>query len=168
MQRVHDAIIGWLEDEGIPFTKADQGYAIHISVEGKKGEWDFVFDLVEGLNVIIAASILPFRFPPALRQECASFQARANCDLLLGRFELDMGEGMVLFRVTQIVDASVERWILENMYYDSIQMVDRYFPGFEAVLRGDLTGGEAFDSVWEDVDDEDLNWPKWRFLPGEN
>jgi hypothetical protein len=43
MESIHNAILGWLENEGISFAKADEGYAIHIPVNGKSGEWDFIF-----------------------------------------------------------------------------------------------------------------------------
>lgn len=67
----------------------------------------------------------------------ADFITRANYGLPLGNFELDLNDGELNFKNTlAIEDGDLTEKMVNTLVTFSIECVNRYLPGIEAVLSG--------------------------------
>ena len=100
----------------------------------------------------------PIKVPANLRLSIAEFITLANCNILLGSFEMDFEDGEIRYKSAYSYDDTFpnsEPVFLRNLYV-TFNTLDRYFPGLMAVIYGNATPSHAIHQV-ENVVDPTLN-----------
>lgn len=89
------------------------------------------------LEQLICYAIVPRDVPPSRRAAMQEFIARANYGLRLGNLELDLETGDMRAKSSIDFEASeLTAQLIKNTLYPSVQTLDYYWPGIEAVLEG--------------------------------
>jgi len=79
-----------------------------------------------------------------MRPAAAEFFARANYDMVIGNFELDMRDGEVRYHVGHlIVDGQLDEDTIGHLISTALGTADRYFPSFMQLLFGGTTAEDA-------------------------
>ncbi|MBN2446604.1 MAG: YbjN domain-containing protein [Phycisphaerae bacterium] len=81
---------------------------------------------------------IPTLVPESHRERMAEAVTRANCGLLLGAFEYDIGEGTLGFRSTMpVADSTVTHEQFQHLLFSSLATADRYHRAFCRLIFGD-------------------------------
>ena len=80
---------------------------------------------------------------------------RANDDLTVGHFNLDMSNGEVNFHISYpIGEAGLEDETVEDLFLFGLYTCDRFFPAFMRVMFGGLAPQDAIELAWLDDQSE--------------
>ena len=83
---------------------------------------------------------------------------RANDDLTVGHFNLDMSNGEVNFHISYpIGEAGLEDETVEDLFLFGLYTCDRFFPAFMRVIFGGLAPQDAIELAWLDDQSEKVS-----------
>jgi hypothetical protein len=123
-------------------TLADGSLA--LTFDGQHGRWACRMFVDEPLGQVSFYSILPEPVPADRRAAVLEFSARANVELVLGNFELDLDRGELRFKTS--IDVEGDRLtpaLLTHVVHANVLSMDRYLPGLARVLREDADPAEV-------------------------
>ncbi|MBC7766062.1 MAG: hypothetical protein H7Y41_06210 [Hyphomonadaceae bacterium] len=94
-----------------------------------------------------AYAISPVKIPPQKNQDIAEFLHRANCGLNIGNFEMNYA-GDVRFKSNHFFgDDTPSLKVIERVFDMSYLMLNKYFPGINAVVYGNETPENAIAAI---------------------
>ena len=144
MSATFDAIVSYLERDGWKFRRLTGHEALEMGVAGEVGNYRLVVTVDGDRNVVRFLTFPDGKVPETRRREVMEYLTRANYGLLLGNFELDLGDGEVRFKCAADIEGhglSYEQY--QSMLYVSVAMLDRYFPGLQQVVQGSSDAAAA-------------------------
>ena len=137
MSSTFDAIVSYFERDGWKSRRLAGHDALEMGVAGEAGNYRLVAVVDGERNVARFLTFLEGKVPETRRREVMEYLTRANYGLLLGNFELDLGDGEVRFKcATDIEHHGLSYEQYQSMLYVSVAMMDRYFPGLQKVVQG--------------------------------
>ena len=111
---------------------------------GDNNRYDFWVFLNEKGNIITMYAVIPMSAPEPKRLVMGDFLHRANYDMMLGNFEIDMRDGEIRFKCSADFDnAKPDPDMLNRMIDCCLSMADRYMPGIGSVLYADMEPAAA-------------------------
>ena len=148
MPSLFETIAGFFERDGWEFRRLPNHQALEAGVAGENGHYRLVVVVDEERGIARFLTFIEGRVPEARRRDVMEYLNRANYGLLIGNFELDLGDGEVRFKVSIDVEGSELVFLqFQNMLFVSVAMVDRYFPGLQRVIQGTADPAAAISEV---------------------
>lgn len=152
MGRMLDSAIAFFKEDGWPFSQDEGANALVIPFSAENGEWVCIAQSREEKELFLFYSVCPLHAPADKRMATAEFLTRANYGLVIGNFELDMDEGEIRFKSSIDVEGDrLTEALIRQIVYPNVLTMDRYLPGIEAVINGDVPPHEAISRI-EDED----------------
>ncbi len=134
---LYETLVSYFEKDGWTFRRIDEHHAIEMPVAGEHGTFRLVAIADEERNILRFLTFVEGRVPEPRRRDIMEYLTRANYGLLLGNFEMDLGDGEVRFKCSvDLEGAPLSYALYQNLLYVSVGVADRYFPGFVRVLQG--------------------------------
>jgi len=134
---IYETLVGYFEQDGWTFRRLDDHRALEMGVAGENGTFRLVVIADEERSILRFLTFLEGKVPPTRRRDIMEYLTRANYGLLLGNFEMDLGDGEVRFKCSVDLEGVPLSYALyQNLLYVSVGITDRYFPGFQRVLQG--------------------------------
>jgi hypothetical protein len=96
---------------------------------------------------------IPIRATPGSRAAIAEAVSRANFGMKVGKFELDMSDGELLYQAAHILvpDSEGETFlpdhVIGRLIGTALAMVDKYTPAYLSIIYGNETPGDAIRCV---------------------
>lgn len=150
-----DTFHAFLEEDDWHPTRADDGPVVFVGFQGEHGRLVCQGVTFEEDAVALFYSTVERTCPPERLGAMTEFVARANSNLYLGNFELDLDEGTVQFKTgIDVQDAELTPALVRNLVYANCLLMDRYLPGIEAVMDSGVSARDAIALV-EREEDED-------------
>lgn len=145
-----DVIQAFFDEDDWPYQQLDTeaGTAFQTAFKGNNGEWDCATIVREDAGQLLFYSLYPNTVPEERRSAVAEFVVRANDDLILGNFEVDMDEGSVRFKTS--LDVSEDRLsvgLLRPVMVANVLTMDTYWPALGDVIDGKALPADALSSV---------------------
>ena len=147
-----NVVQAFMEEDGWPFeeldTPAEVGTALQTAFKGDHGQWDCITIVREDARQLIFYSLYPGPVPDEERGAMAELVVRANEDLILGNFELDMEDGTIRFKTS--LDVSQDELtigLLRPVMLANVLTMDTYLPAIAAVAEGDTAPKDAIAEV---------------------
>jgi hypothetical protein len=129
----------FFEDKGWTVRELEDG-SLALTFDGQHGRWRCRMFLDESLGQLSFYSILPELVPADRRAAVVEFVTRANVELILGNFELDLDRGELRFKTS--IDVEGDRLtaaLLTHVVHANVLSMDRYLPGLARVADPDLS-----------------------------
>ena len=104
MNAALEQVSRFLEEKELQFAFAGEGESILLPCTGEKLQWNTVINVSESGNCISFVSRLPAKVPPPRRRAAAEAIAKLNFGRRLGAFQIDLGDGEVLYCASQVLD----------------------------------------------------------------
>ncbi len=145
---LYETLVGYFEQDGWTFHRLDEHHAIEMPVAGENGNFRLLAIADEERNILRFLTFIEGKVPQARRHDIMEFLTRANYGLLLGNFEMDLGDGEVRFKCSvDLEGVPLSYPMYQNLLYVSVGVADRYFPGFQRVLQGSSDPAAAVADV---------------------
>ena len=148
MSSTFEAIVSYFEKDGWKYRRLTGHEALEMGVAGEAGNYRLIVVADGERNVTRFLTFLEGKVPETRRREVMEYLTRANYGLLLGNFELDLGDGEVRFKCAADIEhtgMSYDQY--QSMLYVSVAMMDRYFPGLQKVVQGTSDAAAAIAEV---------------------
>jgi hypothetical protein len=140
-----NALIEHLDSKSFTYSSYPEEKRVCFSICGKHANYDFVFRITHEEELLQISARYPFFVrEEKLRPTVAELLTRANYNLLLGNFEMDMKDGEVRFHVTHmIVDGLLADVAIDKAYRAILFTMDRYFPALMQHIHAGYTPEDA-------------------------
>lgn len=143
MGKLFDKVDLFFEDEGWAADPVEGVTALRLVYGGKSGSWTCYARVREEQGQITFYSQFPGEVPEARRGAVAELLTRINYGLIVGNFELDLGDGDLRYKTNLDLGAGLDlddfpqfSSFFGRMIGFNLSMMDRYLPGVVAVLGG--------------------------------
>ncbi len=135
--RLFDVVVGYLRSQAWPVdVLPEEGEALS-RYPGRHGTWRCRVRTREEERQLAFYSEAPTPVPRERLPAVLEFVARANQDMVLGNFELDVDTGEVRFKTSVAVGPSgLTLEVLRPLVHANVLTMDQYLPGLVAVVDG--------------------------------
>ena len=148
MGDIYDRSIQFLRNENWNFTQSPDGNMIRFGFNGHNGNWNCFIRMDEDKSLFMFYSVLPVNIPEPKRAQISEFITRANYDLLVGNFEMDLRDGEVRYKTSiDFADNPVGYSFIHRLIYGNLLLMDTYFSGFMNVCYSDVEPEEAIQKI---------------------
>ena len=111
---------------------------LKLPVQGKQGEWVCIVRVFEQTERLLVYSLLPRDVPKSEREKVALMLTQINYGLVLGNFEMDLGDGEVRYKTSMDVEGiEPSRLMLRNLLFGNFFSMDLYFKALMNALDSD-------------------------------
>lgn len=156
MEDLFNKLVEFFDRDGWKYRKLDDYAAIEMGVAGENGNYRLVALVDCDRSIVRFLTFVEGKVPEARRREVMEFITRANYGLLLGNFEIDLGDGEVRFKSSvDVEEGTVTYRQYQNLLFVSLATMDRYYPGLQRVLQGSADAAAAVveSEHWEPSDE---------------
>lgn len=130
-------------------VEADPLY-VSFRLAGEHAEYDFLIAVDEASEMVVCYARAARHVPAARRAAVCELLTRINYDLALGCFEMDLGDGELLFRTG--VDAeggALSAGMVDSLVSVAFYTFDRFHPTIMRVAYGGASPEEALAEMGE-------------------
>lgn len=144
-------LVGFFVADGLKFM-ADEAKGVIATGfgAGKSCRVHLMAQVNERCKMMFLSFDFPMSVPCERRVEMAEAIARANYGLLIGRFEMDMGDGELGFQIAVPIDeVKLSHSQFRHCIAAALFAIERYGPAFFAVVFNNTSAEDAIDKCDE-------------------
>jgi hypothetical protein len=148
-QSTFEQVRAFLDAREVSYNARDDERIIHTGFELPAGRFA-VYIQVQGEPTCVFIGVeLPIVIPEPQRPQAAEAVVRANCGLRIGRFDLDMSNGHLSFRVSMpVADNGISQAQFDYLMQGVLFFANRYYRAFGRLIFGDdLSPAEVIAEV---------------------
>ena len=119
-----DYILKWAESEKLEIKKEEDG--IVFQVNGKSGSWYARVGGIEDEKILFVVTAYPFQVTESERTKAAISLMETTSQLKMGAFYIDMEDGQINFRLSQIIFENEEEQI-QDLVMLAMSVTDTYY-----------------------------------------
>ena len=135
--QTYQTAIHALEKRGWRFDRRDEKLILYFKVSGDDIPMDMILHVDAGRQVVRLSSPLPFKMSEQKRIEGAVAACAASYGLADGYFEYDIGDGMIVYKVTTaFVDSVIGEAAIHYLVECACALADHYNDLFLALDKG--------------------------------
>lgn len=148
MHDVYEQLISLLDERDIPYLSNDESRSVRTDLRGEVALYRVCAQADTEAEVFQVFGYSPLRVPQGCRPAIAEAVVRANYGLRVGRFDLDVDDGQLLFHASQIlVDETLCKEAIDRLIGTTMHMLDMYLPAFLSVIYGNEMPEDAIRHV---------------------
>jgi hypothetical protein len=138
-----DVVVDFLAERGWPYEKVDGRSVVTFPFVGDSEQWQVFVETRDRFDQVVVYSVCPFNIPAEERLAAAEYVTRANYGLIIGNFEMDMGDGEVRFKTSIDVEGSaLDRALVNQLVIGNVRAMNQYVAGLGAIVEGSRTPKE--------------------------
>ena len=142
MKSIMSTVEQLLTKKGINYIKEYNG--LYFELDGDVETYEMEFNIYEEDQYVILFVELAETIPENQRSTAAEFIIRVNNDKIGGDFKLDMDEGYVRYRVSNLLDRkTLTAKMFDKILNGAIGAMDFRYPGFMAICYEEASAIEA-------------------------
>lgn len=154
MNAAYDKLIEHLDQHEVRYLSDSDHGSICADFQGEVGNYRVVAVVEDKLFQVFGMS--PVRVPEGSRAAIAETITRANFGLKIGKFELDVDQGLLRFQIAQLLTSDdLEGEVIQRLIGMTISLLDRYLPAVLSVIYANELPKDAIRVVepWQQPDD---------------
>jgi len=141
----YKALTDYLDSNKYSYTPYPKENRVSFSFCGYYADYRVQFRITHDEDYFQLTIHFPFRVrDEKLRASVSDLITRANYKMLLGKFEMDLADGEILFHASHLIDGGIfTSETVERIYMTSIVTMDRYFPALMQHIHAGYTPEDA-------------------------
>lgn len=144
MKQLSKLVKDFLDYMGLRHEQINHGKDFKIGFRGDNGGFSALITVNDGDRIVNVCTLCPINVPKTKLLAVAELIARINCGLALGNLDIDLGDGLILFRTgIKVGHINLDHETLLVLICGNLWMMDRYFPAIASVAYGNSTPEEA-------------------------
>lgn len=148
VQRSFNELERFLKEDDWKPIRSDKFLGFNYAMQGKNAKFSGVAFINPDKHFLVFYAVLPVRIPEEKRAEIAFFLTRANYNMMIGNFELDLSDGEVRYKSALDFEGFLlNPSLIKNAIYPTATMMDKYYPGIMSILYGGKSAEEAIAEV---------------------
>lgn len=147
-QKMYQTLCNVLDERQWPYEKTPDKLMVDFSGKGEDLPLSFRIRVDAQRQLMVLYSMLPFKFPEDRITQAAVATMYINDSLLNGSFDLDITDGSVCFRVSNLFrDSLISPEAFHFLLEYSIHFVDEYNDKLFGLAKGMINLEQLFDAV---------------------
>jgi hypothetical protein len=148
MGKIIEAMQKFLKEDGWPFTEMEGKTILRTGFSGKNGKWTCFAQAREDQQQLIFYSVCPNAAPDDKRVPAMEFITRANYELVIGNFEMDLSDGEIRYKTSIDVEGDeLTSALIRQIVYYNVMTMNKYLPGLMSVLYANVTPEQAIRQI---------------------
>jgi len=144
MKQLSKLIKDFLDDMGLRHERSDDQKDFKIGFTGDNGHFSAMITVDNVGRRIVVDTMCPINVPKTRLLAVTELTARINFGLALGNLDIDLGDGLILFRTgIKVGRINLDHETLFALICGNLWMMDRYAPAIASVAYGDITPQKA-------------------------
>ena len=144
MPKLLEALKNFFTEDDWGFVIQDNDPILRLQYLAADYGWICYAHALEEEEQFVFYSIAPLQVREPKLWLCLEYLTRANFNLILGNFELDMDRGLVRFKTSIDVEGDrLSQSLFRSVVYSNVAMMEHYLPGLDAILAKNATPSEA-------------------------
>lgn len=141
-------VMAFLAEDEWKYEQVQGTTILRMAFKGDNGQWTVIVQSKEVQGQVLFYSISAQSVENGRREAVAEYLHRANYGRPLGNFEMDFDDGEVRFKTSIDVEgAELTPTQIRNLIYVNVVTFDRYLPGLNSVIAGELEPAAAIEKV---------------------
>ncbi|MCW6036068.1 YbjN domain-containing protein [Spirulina subsalsa FACHB-351] len=121
--------------------------SLYFTYQANGQKWMVFFVAHEPQKQAVVYSVYPQKIPEAQHSNVAEFITGLNYYLLIGNFEMDLGDGELRYRTSlDCKECPVTFALLQQVLVTNLNMMTRYFERIQGVIEGRISPQDAIAS----------------------
>ncbi len=138
----------FLDEDAWRYERVGESALLRMGFEGTHGSWTVIAQVKEDYEQVCFYSVWPNKTPESKRAATAEYLMRANFGMPLVCFEMDYETGEVRCRTgIDVEGGELAPTMIKNLLYMNVLTFDRYLPGLNKVVYGDVSPAAAIQEV---------------------
>jgi hypothetical protein len=139
------AVIDYFEEKDFNYSSYPEEQRVTLRMSGKNANFRFCARITHDGDYLQVTAYYPFFVrEEKLRLSVAELLTRANYNMPLGKFEMDMKDGEVLFHLTHLIEGNtLPSEVVERHFMTAFFTIDRYFPALMQHIHAGYTPEDA-------------------------
>jgi hypothetical protein len=153
MATAYEKLVSHFADRELRYTAHDERQTVTADFRGDVGAFRLMARIDDDDSLLQVFAYIPIRATPGSRAAIAEAVSRANFGMKVGKFELDMSDGELLYQSAQILvpDGEGETFlpdhVIGRLVGTALAMVDKYTPAYLSIIYGNETPEDAVRCV---------------------
>jgi len=148
MGKILEIIEAHLTQDDWNYTKSKDKDMIICGVNGKNATFRLYFYVNEETEYLLITTAIDTRIPEHKRILVAEYIIRANYNLNLGSFELNMETGEIQYKTSiSVKNGELSVQMVEHMIDAGVFTSDQYYTGLMAIIFADKTPLDAINEI---------------------
>jgi hypothetical protein len=148
MGKIIEAMQKFLKEDGWPFSEMEGKTILRTGFSGKNGKWTCFAQAREDQQQLIFYSVCPNAAPEDKRAGAMEFITRANYELVIGNFEMDLSDGEIRYKTSIDVEGDeLTSALIRQIVYYNVMTMNKYLPGLMSVLYANVQPEQAIRQI---------------------
>jgi hypothetical protein len=148
MGKVFEAMLKFFREDEWPFTEMEGKTILRTGFSGKNGKWTCFAQAREDQQQLIFYSVCPNAAPEDRRAAAMEFITRANYELVIGNYEMDLRDGEIRYKTSVDVEGTeISSALIRQVVYFNVMTMNKYLPGLMSVLYANVTPEQAIRQI---------------------
>jgi len=153
MATAYEKLVRHFVDRELRYSEHEERRTVTADFRGEVGSFRLMSRIDDDDSLLQVFVYIPIRATPGSRAAIAEAVSRANFGMKVGKFELDMSDGELLFQAAHILvpDSEGETFlpdqVIGRVIGTALAMVDKYTPAFLSIIYGNETPSDAIRCV---------------------
>lgn len=148
MKQLSELVKDFLDGMGLRHERSDDEKNFKIGFTGDNGHFSAMITVDDVGRRIVVDTMCPINVPKTRLLAVAELTARINFGLALGNLDIDLGDGLILFRTgIKVGRINLDHETLFALICGNLWTMDRYFPAIASVAYGNSTPERAIASL---------------------
>lgn len=148
MGLILEALEKFFTEDEWPFSVMEGKPILRTGFSGKNGKWTCFAQAREDQAQFIFYSVCPNAAPDEKRIAAMEFITRANYELVIGNFEMDLNDGEIRYKTSVDVEGDeLSPALIRQIVYYNVMTMNKYLPGLMSVLYANVTPVQAIKSI---------------------
>jgi hypothetical protein len=148
MGKIFEAMLKFFREDEWPFTEMEGKTILRTGFSGKNGKWTCFAQAREDQSQLIFYSVCPNAAPEDRRIPAMEFITRANYELVVGNYEMDLRDGEIRYKTSVDVEGTeISPALIRQVVYFNVMTMNKYLPGLMSVLYANVTPEQAIRQI---------------------
>ena len=153
MATAYEKLVRHFADRDLRYSAHDERLTVTADFRGEVGAFRLMARIDEDDSLLQVFAYIPIRATPGSRAVIAEAVSRANFGMKVGKFELDMSDGELLYQAAQILvpgedgETFLPVRVIGRLIGTALAMVDKYTPAYLSIIYGNETPEDAVRCV---------------------
>jgi hypothetical protein len=148
MSSLLDVAKQFFESDNWHYRDVPEMGILTMNFKGNAGQWVCFVQARDEHGLLALYSIAPITAPDDRRQAMCEYLARANYNMAVGNFEMDMADGQIRYKTSiAAMPGELTASLIGHMVYANLLNMDKYLPGIQAVIEVGVSPAEAIAQI---------------------
>ena len=149
MPSLFDTVVDFFRQDQWPCQRVEgHPNMLQMKYQENDNDWSCYAHALEDEQEFVFYSLAPLTVPPTKRWLALEYISRANYNLPIGGFEMDIDQLLIRYKTSIDVEGDrLSQALFRAVVYSNVAIMEQYLPGLKSVLSENVMPRDAIAAV---------------------